>query len=80
MATFLKSAPLAPFYLLLAGMLSGCSSDRENKEPGAIQEMTDKVAQEEVQNIRQPIEQAKQVQAIQDAHTKAVEAIENSSR
>ena len=77
MATFLKSASL---YLLLAGMLSGCSSDRENKEPEAIQEMTDKVAQEAVQNIRQPIEQAKQVQAIQDAHTKAVEAIENSSR
>lgn len=77
MATYLKSASLS---LLLAGMLSSCSGDRENKEPGGLQQMTDKVAQEAVQNIRQPIEQAKQVQAIQDAHTKAVEAVENSSR
>ena len=78
MAKCLKSASL---YLLLAGMLFACSGDRENKEPGAIEQMTDKVAQEAVQNIRQPIEQAKQVQAIQGAHTRAVnEAIENSSR
>jgi PBP1b-binding outer membrane lipoprotein LpoB len=66
--------------LLPAVMLNGCSGD-EDKKPGVLQEMTDKVAGEAVQNIRQPIERAKQVQAMQDAHTKAVhEAIEESNR
>ena len=66
--------------LLLAVMLNGCSGD-EDKKPGALQEMTDKVAGDAVENIRQPIERAKQVQAIQDAHTRAVnEAIEESTR
>ncbi len=78
MAKYFKSASLC---LLLISLVCGCSGNEEQKEPGAIEQMTDKVAQETVQNIRQPIEQAKQVQAIQDAHTRAVnEAIENSSQ
>ena len=65
------------FFLLLATILSGCSGDQEKKEPGAIEKMTDKAAEDAVQNIRQPIERAKQVQAIQDAHVRAInEAIE----
>ena len=65
------------FFLLLATILYGCSGDEEKKEVGAIEKMTDKAAEEAVQNIRQPIERAKQVQAIQDAHVRAInEAIE----
>jgi len=78
MAKYFKSAFLC---LLLISLICGCSGNEEQKEPGAVEQMTDKVAQKAVQNIRQPIEQAKQVQAIQGAHTRAVnEAIENSSR
>ena len=69
------------FGLLLATIFCGCSGDQENKEPGAIKKMTDKAAEEAVQNIRQPIERAEQVQAIQDAHVRAInEAVENSGR
>lgn len=69
------------FGLLPATILSGCSGDQEKKEPGAIEKMTDKAAEEAVQNIHQPIERAKQVQAIQDAHVRAVkEAVENSGQ
>ena len=65
------------FFLLLAGILCGCSGEQEKKEPSAIKKMTDKAAEEAVQNIRQPIERAKQVQAIQDARVRAInEAIE----
>jgi PBP1b-binding outer membrane lipoprotein LpoB len=68
------------FCLLLATILSGCSGDQEKKEAGTIEKMTDKAAEQAVQNIRQPIERAEQVQAIQEAHTRAInEAIENSS-
>ena len=75
---YLRSAFLC---LLLAGILSGCSGDQEKKEPGAIKKMTDKAAEEAVQNIREPIERAEQVQAIQDAHVRAInEAIENSGQ
>ncbi len=75
---YLRSAFLC---LLLATIFSGCSGDQEKKEPGAIEKMTDKAAEEAVQNIRQPIERAKQVQAIQDAHVRAInEAIETSGQ
>jgi len=78
MTKYFKSASLC---LLLVGILAGCSGDSEDKEPGAIEQMTDKAAREAVQNIRQPMEQARQVQAMQDAHTRAVnEAAENSSQ
>ncbi len=66
--------------LLVAAILTGCSKD-EDRDSGVVEEMTDKVALEAVQSIRQPIDRAKQVQAIQDAHIRAVnEAVENSSR
>ena len=75
---YLRSAFLC---LLLATLFSGCSGDQEKKEPGAIKKMTNKAAEEAVQNIRQPIEWAEQVQAIQDAHGRAInEAVENSSQ
>ena len=68
------------FCLLLTAFLAGCSGDQEKKETGAIEKMTDKAAQQAVQNIREPIERAEQVQAIQDAHLKAInEAIEENS-
>ena len=64
--------------LLAALILTGCSGDDEEQQSGAIDQLTDKVAQKAVQNIREPIERAKQAQAIQEAHTKAInEAVEN---
>ena len=69
------------FFLLPATILYGCSGEQEKKETGAIKKMTDKAAEEAVQNIRQPIERAEQVQAIQDAHLRAIkEAVENSGQ
>ncbi len=65
-------------FMLLILVLSSCSGDTDEQKTGAIDQLTDRVAQEAVQNIREPIERAKQVQAIQDAHTKAInEAVEN---
>ncbi len=70
----------ASLCLLLIALLAGCSGDQEKKEAGAIEKMTDKAAQQAVRNIRQPIEQAGQVQAIQDAHVRAInEAIDKQS-
>lgn len=72
---------LASFCLLLSIILCGCSGDQEKKEPGAIEKMTDKAAEEAVQNIRQPIERAEQVQGILDAHVRAIdEAVEKSGQ
>ena len=69
------------FGLLLATILWGCSGDQEQKEVGAIKQMTDKAAEEAVQNIRKPIERAEQVQAVQDAHVRAInESVENGGR
>ncbi len=64
--------------LLLGLILTSCSEDKEKQKSGPIDQLTDRVAQEAVQNIREPIERAKQVQAIQEAHTRAInEAVEN---
>ncbi len=50
----------------------GCSSDREEKA-SEVDRLTDQVAREAVEKIREPMEKARQVQAIQDAHMKAVD-------
>lgn len=64
--------------LLLSLTLVSCSGDDEEQKTGAVDQLTDRVAQEAVQNIREPMERAKQVQAIQEAHIKAInEAVEN---
>jgi hypothetical protein len=65
--------------LLLCGLLGACSKSDEQKEQGAIDKMTDKVARDAVQNIREPIERAKQIQAIENAHAKAInDAVKHS--
>ncbi len=67
--------------LLLLSLLHGCSGSEEQQkeEGGAVEQMTATVAREAVENIRLPMEKAKQVQALQDAHTRAMEeAVESS--
>jgi len=67
--------------LLLAALMTSCSGDNEDREAGTVDQLTDRVAEKAVQNIRQPMEQAKQqVQAIQEAHMQSVnEAVDNTS-
>ena len=62
---YLKSATLC---LLFSALLAGCSGDKEEKEPGAIEQVTDKAAEVGIEYIQQPIEKAQGVQDIQDAH------------
>jgi hypothetical protein len=67
-------AQIASIFLLLTLLvLGGCSGGGEKEETGSVDRLTTQVADEAVQNIREPMERAKQVQAIQDAHMKAVE-------
>jgi len=64
---------------LAAVIFSSCSNDTEDKAPGPVQRMTDKVAEQAVQSIQQPLDQAKQAQAIINAHNDAVEkAVKNN--
>jgi len=66
--------------LILAVLCSGCSDDSEKNTSGRVDQMTDKIAHKAVQNIRQPLEKARQAQDVANAHIKAVdEAIEQSS-
>ncbi|MDP3479700.1 MAG: hypothetical protein Q8R88_08010 [Desulfoprunum sp.] len=44
---------------ILCSPLSSCSSDQEKKEKGVIEQRTDKVANEAVQAIKVPLDQAK---------------------
>lgn len=44
---------------ILCSPLSSCSSDQEKKEKGVIEQRTDKVANEAVQAIKAPLDQAK---------------------
>lgn len=48
-------------FLLMLGtpLISSCSKDQEPKEKGVIEQQTDKVAQEAVNMIKTPLDQAK---------------------
>jgi uncharacterized protein (UPF0264 family) len=60
---------------VLCMLLGGCSGDSE-KEPGAIKKMTDTVAQQGVDYIKTPLDQAKRAQELSEAHNKTVEDAE----
>ncbi len=70
----LKMLRIAVPLLAMVVMLAGCSGDRKEKKQGALDHLTDKVAQEAVQDIRKPMEEsANRIKSIQEAHMKAVD-------
>lgn len=56
--------------MILAGVLTGCSGDKEEKKQSALDQLTDKT----VENIRKPMEESvSRMKSFQDAHMKAME-------
>ncbi len=58
--------------LVLFGLLS-CSSDRETKEQGTIEQHTDKVGQEAVRMMKTPLDQARTAVGQENSHSQGVE-------
>ena len=54
-------------------LLTGCSADTDEKEPGAIKKMTDQVAEQGVNYMKTPIDKAKRAQELSESHNKAIE-------
>ncbi len=65
---------LPPFLalLILCAPLASCSSGQEDKEKGAIERGTDKVAHEAIQMIKTPLDQAKLAAEQENRHTEQV--------
>ena len=59
--------------LLLLGLLVGCSEDNKEEsaveEKGIVETTTDKAADTAVEHIQKPIDDARAVQAVQNAQT-----------
>lgn len=53
-------------------LISTCSSEQENKEKGVVEQGTERVAQEAVQAIKTPLDQAKRAAEQQDSHNKQI--------
>ena len=51
-------------------LISTCSSEQENKEKGVVEQGTERVAQEAIQAIKTPLDQAKTAAEQQDTHNK----------
>jgi hypothetical protein len=60
--------------LLCCAPLMSCSGDQENKEKGAIEQGTDRVAKEAVERIKTPLEQARTAAEQENKRTEQVEA------
>ncbi len=61
--------------LLFSVTFSACSSgddDQEAKEKGAVDQITDKVAEKAVKKIRSPLDKARSVQGITDERERAI--------
>jgi len=58
---------------LLLLMFSSCSSSEEDESKGAIEQTTDKIAQEAVARIKDPLDQAKLARELTEAHNQATE-------
>ncbi|MBW1634758.1 MAG: hypothetical protein JRC87_08905 [Deltaproteobacteria bacterium] len=58
---------------LLFLLLSACSSSGEEEKTGDIERATEKVAQEAINYIKTPIEQAKFAKELQESHNQLIE-------
>ena len=56
--------------LAMATIFSGCSNEQkaEEKKPGKVQQMTDKLGADAARQIQVPIERAQQVQGVEDQY------------
>jgi len=59
--------------LVLFSILSSCSSSEEPEKTGIIKQTTDKIAQDTITSIKNPIEQAKLAKEIQENHNRKVQ-------
>ena len=69
-----KYVHCAAALLFLCTSLTSCSGDQENKEKGAIEQGTDKVAKEAVEMIKTPLEQARTAAELENNRAGQVEA------
>jgi len=58
---------------LLILIFSSCSSSEDQEEKGVIEQNTDKIAQEGIDYIKKPIDQAKIAKELAESHSRAVE-------
>jgi len=67
--------------MVVAGLCTGCSGDKEQEPSGAVRQMTDNMADKAVQEIRQPLEKAQHARDVANAHLNAVdEGLRQSSQ
>jgi PBP1b-binding outer membrane lipoprotein LpoB len=59
--------------LLFLPLFSSCSSDQDNKEKGAIEQGTEKVAKEIVDTYKTPMDNAKKAVEVENTHGQQVE-------
>ena len=56
-------------------MVSSCSSSEEQEKQGSIEQATEKIAQETIDYIKTPIEQAKLAKEIQENRNRMIEEV-----
>lgn len=64
---------IALLLMLAPPLLSSCSKEPEHTEKGVIEQQTDKVAQEAVNMIKIPLDQAKQAAEQAQAHERQLD-------
>ena len=64
------SSLLIACIICFSPLVSACSSEQESKEKSVIEQGTERVAQEAVQAIKTPLDQAKTAAEQQNAHNK----------
>jgi hypothetical protein len=60
-------------FALIVVVLSSCSNSEEKEKTGAIEQTTDKIAQEAVETIKKPIEQARMAKELVEIQNRSVE-------
>lgn len=62
------------FILLLCGfMFLSCSRSEDKEKPGSIEKATEKIAQETIDYIKTPIDQAKLAKELSESHNSMIE-------
>jgi hypothetical protein len=75
---YLKAAACG---VALFGLLVGCSEEKkEGKEKGMVEQASDKVAAKAVEQIQQPINKAKDSQALQNAQNQNMQDMNEQTR
>ncbi len=70
MLSQLRRLLLPALFILI---LSSCSSSEEQEKQGSIEQATEKIAQEAIDYIKTPIDQAKLAKELSESHNSMVE-------